>query len=190
MSYSKKDSDVELFQQRLVGFLGCGEVLMDDGQRKRVDQLRAGDLVDGTHRVKCVIKTMTGHKALIVRLGTGGWTPNHPVLYNNVWHLPLSIGEVSEEDCEAVYNFVLESGHFLTIGSVKTCTIGHEFQGPVIEHPFYGKRRAGVPHMLDILEESYGYYQGLVVLEDVEFEKDSNGYSYIVKKHSYNGYFS
>ena len=152
---------------------------MADGSRARVDALAAGDLVHGGHRVLCTVVTNTPGGAGIVRIGSsesGGWTPNHPILSNGTWYLPGDIVPERHEDCKCVYNFVLETGHILTIGSIDTCTIGHNFTGPVIEHPFYGRRVTGVPHMLDILEGMPGYSAGLVFLEHSAVKRDEQGY--------------
>lgn len=161
-------------------FLGSGMVWMGDGSRKRVDMIRKGDIVNGGHVVLCVTKTyVVGGLAEIVRLGnpsSGGWTPNHPVRYGETWYLPGDIQAEHLEVCEAVYNFVLESGHILTIGEIETCTIGHQFEGPVVEHPFFGRRVKGTPHMLDILEKDPNYGTGLVVWSDVLTCRDTKGY--------------
>lgn len=158
-------------------FIGCGQVLMADGSRTRVDALKKGDLVHGGHRVVCVQKTIIdGGKTEIVRLDSGGWTPNHPVRYGKTWYLPGDIATERVETCDAVYNFVLESGHILTIGQVETCTLGHEFEDDVVAHPFYGKRRAGVPHIMDVLETSSGYQDGYVVMNYLNVRRDEQGY--------------
>ena len=161
-------------------FLGYGQVLMDDGSRKRVDELRKGDRVHEGHRVICSIKTyVRGGRTEIVHLGnseSGGWTPNHPVRFGETWYLPGDMAAEKVEFCGSVYNFVLESGHTLTIGNVETCTIGHAFEGPVIEHMYFGKRLEGVPHILDVIETSPGYSEGYVVWSDLTVERDEYGY--------------
>jgi hypothetical protein len=153
---------------------------MADGSRKRVDELRKGDRVDGDHSILCVLKTIVPEgKTEIVRLGSpdsGGWTPNHPVRFGTTWYLPGDIKPEVVEECDAVYNFVLESGHILTIGDVETCTMGHDFVGDVIEHPFYGKRTPNVQHVLDFLERSDGYEEGYVVWGPITLQRDQHGY--------------
>jgi hypothetical protein len=158
-------------------FTGDGLVLMHDGRQKRVDAIRKGDNVAGGHTVLCVLKTITGGYADIVRLGSvGGWTPTHPVCVGDIWFLPCDITPDRTESCDAVYNFVLGSGHYLYIGIMKTCTIGHDFTGPVIEHPYFGARRPNCHTMLDDLEASPNYSSGLVIWGDVSIQRDADGY--------------
>lgn len=158
-------------------FTGDGMALMNDGSRKRIDAIQKGDIMHDNHRVLCVLKTLTGGKAHIVRLGSsGGWTPNHPVRINGDWFLPGDMALEVIEECEAVYNFVMESGHFLIIGDTMTCTIGHDWTGPVIGHPYFGKREPNVHNMLDDLEASTNYDSGLVIWSDVSVQRDAQGY--------------
>ena len=161
-------------------FIGSGLVKMADSSLKRVDELRKGDLVYGGHRIRCVVLTLTDTgRTEIVRLGhdeSAGWTPNHPVRYNDTWYLPGDIKPERLEDCITVFNFVLDTGHIMIIGDVETCTLAHDFTGDVIEHPFYGKRRAGAPHIMDILEADTGYQDGLVVLSNKPVKRDELGY--------------
>jgi len=149
-------------------FLGDGEVLMAVGT-KRVDELRAGDIVHGGHEVQCVIKTLVTH-AMIVRLGDGsgcGFTEWHPVQFGNNWFHPKSLKEPVETPTGEILNFVLKSGHTLTINGVVTCTQGHEFEGPVIGHSYFGKRQAGVRHIIDDLMKSPGWAEGYVIWKNV-----------------------
>jgi len=156
-------------------FLGDGEVLMADGT-KRVDELRAGDLVHGGYEVQCVIKTLVTH-AMIVRLGDGaglGITEWHPVVDPHgstdgtlAWRHPNQLKTPVETPTDAIYNFVLKSGHTLMINGVLTCTQGHEFEGPVIGHSYFGKRQAGVRHIIDDLMKSPGWAEGYVIWKNV-----------------------
>ena len=161
-------------------FTGAGKVLMADGSRKRVDELRKNDVVDGNHRIVCVLKNkITEGKTEIVRLGenqTAGWTPRHPVRYGSTWCLPCDINPTVVEECDAVYNFALESGHILNIDGVETCTMGHTFEGIVVSHRFYGKRVQGCQHVLDFLETSEGYEEGYVVWGPITIQRDQYGY--------------
>jgi hypothetical protein len=159
-------------------FLGDGQVLMADGTTKRVDELYAGDLVHGGHQVQCVIKTLVTH-AMIVRLGDGigcGFTEWHPVQIEGKWFHPNSLKTPVKTSTDAIYNFVLKSGHTLTINGVITCTQGHEFEGPVIGHSYFGKRQAGVRHIIDDLMKSPGWDTGYVIWKNVRvfYDPDTN----------------
>ena len=155
-------------------FLADGQVLMAGGTTKRVDQLRAGDLVAGNHRIRCVLKTALLY-AEIVRLGDGlgcGFTKNHPVRFGGAWYHPRQLKEAFVTPTDAVYNFVLESGHILHINGVETCTLAHDFEGPVISHSYFGKRVPGLSNILDDLAVDPGWAEGYVTWRNVAFAYD------------------
>ena len=150
-------------------FLGDGMVLMVDGNELRVDQIRKGHRVNGNHRVLCVIKTLVTHSN-VVRLGDGtgcGFTEWHPVYIGGNWYHPNSLKNPTYMETDAIYNFVLESGHTMIINGIMTCTQGHEFEGPVIGHSYFGKRVAGQRHIIDDLMKSPGFDLGYVIWKNV-----------------------
>jgi hypothetical protein len=160
-------------------FLADGQVQMTTGTTKRVDQLRAGDLVAGNHRVRCVLKTEV-NRVMIVRLGEGpgcGFTENHPVRFGGAWYHPHQLKPSVDTRTDAVYNFVLDTGHILVINGVETCTMGHDFEGPVISHPYFGKRVPGLSNILDDLAVDPGWADGYVTWRNVHFAYNpQNGY--------------
>jgi hypothetical protein len=155
-------------------FLGDGLIRMADGTQKRVDQVRAGDHVHGNHRVHCTLKTEVKN-AQIVRLGDGvgcGFTEWHPVRFGNTWFHPNQLKEPILTRTDAIYNFVLASGHTLNINGIETCTMAHDFEGPVISHPYFGKRIPGQRHILDDLMKSPGWSEGSIIWRNVKVYYD------------------
>lgn len=151
-----------------------GQVTMENGHRKEVADIRAGDRLEGGHIVRCVIKTEIDGTN-IVRLGDGpkgGWTIWHPVLQlHNKWEHPANLGPIVASDAKALYNFVLWTGHYIRLNGVQTCTMAHEFTGDaVIEHPYFGKRVPGKRNILDDLQASPGFNDGYVVWSNVRIE--------------------
>ena len=173
-------------------FLPASLVLMGDGSRKRCDQIRAGMVVvtlGGLTRVRCVLRTEV-REVDVVRLydgsnagigAEGGFTMWHPVYVGGKWQHPADIGQVERVATDAIYNFVLESGHMLDIGGTKTCTLGHSFHGPVIGHPYFGARVPGKRNIRDDLEADPGWIGGAITWRNLEVTNDPatgliNGY--------------
>ena len=156
-------------------FLGDGLVTMADGSQKRVDMVRAGDRVAGNYRVHCTIKTEV-RNAAIVRLGDGigcGFTEWHPVRIGGKWYHPNQLKEPILTPTDAIYNFILESGHILFINEVETCTMAHNFEeSDVIRHPYFGKRVPGQRHILDDLMKSPGWSEGAIIWRNVKVYYD------------------
>jgi hypothetical protein len=153
-----------------------GLVLMADGTEQDVSTLQPGDRVAGGHQIRCVIKTLISGIP-IVRLGHGrgaGFTLYHPILLKeNTWAHPCTVGHSERSNASALYNFVLWTGHILTLNGVKTCTMGHDFVGdPVIEHAYFGHRVPGKRNILDDLSASPGFEHGYVIWSNVQIEND------------------
>ena len=143
-------------------FHGAGMVSMADGSVKRVDQIRSGDFVkayteqrpletpectDSVYEVLIVIRTKTNNgRADFVNFNGLVLTPTHPIIVNNKsyasWCRPIDMMNKYSESCEYVYNFVLKSGHIITINNVNAVTLGHGFTGNKhIEHDFFGTHK-------------------------------------------------
>jgi hypothetical protein len=149
---------------------GCGTMWED------VSTLQPGDRVAGGHQIRCVIKTLIDGIP-IVRLGRGrgaGFTLYHPILLeDNTWAHPCTVGHSEKSDAKALYNFIIWTGHILTLNGVRTCTMAHEFTGdPIIEHAYFGRRVPGRRNILDDLSVSPGFETGYVVWSNVQVEND------------------
>lgn len=106
--------------------------LFNDGS-KRVDELRAGDVLldpsnyDKGNTIRCVVRYDVTRPQLIVRFGDAGLTEFHPILVNkedglltndpedSEWDHPGHLVRAIAEDLDAVYNVVLESGHMIIL---------------------------------------------------------------------------
>ncbi|CAF2713644.1 unnamed protein product [Rotaria sp. Silwood2] len=83
-------------------------------------------------------------------------TPWHPIGINKKWTFPHDIGDESVIECSEVYNFVLDSGHIIFINGIECVTLGHDFKGEVIEHPYYGTTKVlDDLRVLDVSNESF-----------------------------------
>lgn len=138
-------------------FGGEGLVKMADGTSKRVDAIRAGDVVvtplnAGTASVKLVLETqcdpqMPPHMTHINDLPI---TAYHPVMHENRWTFPTDIKKaVPEPSRRFVFSFLLTNGHTMSINDITCITLGHGFSSNVARHPYFGTSR--VVHDLEEL---------------------------------------
>ncbi|CAF0751215.1 unnamed protein product [Didymodactylos carnosus] len=126
-------------------FHGDCLVLLANGSTKLVKYIRKGDVLktanslDGT-TVKYVAKSICSNgKVDMVNFDSGLIiSPWHPVRINGNWIFPCDIGNATEIKCAEVYNFALDSHHIVIVNGVECVTLGHNFKGKVIEHPYYG----------------------------------------------------
>ena len=124
----------------------------------------------------------------------GGFTPWHPVFPSETdtrpgptdlgWVHPADIGQIERVQTDAVYNFVLEyasvgdqqSGDnrpgILIVDGLMACTLGHDMQGPVISHPYFGQKEVGKRNIIEDLQELPDWANGNVVIRNGHFHND------------------
>jgi len=147
-------------------FDGSCLVSMDDGSKKRVGEIKKGDVVQcwnqKTASVVCVVKTHTQNNvADLVTLDSGLLvTPWHPVRINGQWTFPNSVGKCTSQPCPAVFSFVLASSHVMIINDVECVTLGHQLSGETVQHPYFGTGK-----IVEDLAQMKGWDAGLVELD-------------------------
>ena len=78
------------------------------------------------------------------------------------WHFPSDIGVTEKnEECDAVYSFLLDSVHSMLIGGIECCTLGHGMSEEVVAHPYLGTER-----VIDDLMNMRGFEQGIIEFYD------------------------
>jgi hypothetical protein len=148
-------------------FSGECLVRMASGTEKQVCDIIQGDVVMGPKGpavVECVVKThcVDGKEDLVIFPSGLRVTPYHPVLdATNHWRFPIDLHPIQRElSCDAVYNFVLRSGHVMVIEGVACVTLGHGIlDDEVVSHAYFGTSR-----IVDDLRSMRGWHAGLVEL--------------------------
>lgn len=122
-------------------------------------------VTNATGQVRCVVRTVapTGMQQLVRLPGNAqlAATPWHPIRVraSEPWTFPVHVGVMAHEPCEAVYNFVLASGHVMLIGGVECATLAHGVTGDVREHAYWGTQA-----VLDDLRAMPGWQAGYVTI--------------------------
>lgn len=155
---------------------GCwapgSQMKMADGTRKAVEDLRRGDRVwtiAGPATVKYAIKMGTAQMMQpMVRLAKCTITPWHPVLDKMVWVYPADIGKVEDMPIQEVYNVILDGGHIVDVGGTLTVSLGHGFQGKVIEHYFFGNEA----RIIQAISAQPGFAEGRPVFKNLKAIKE------------------
>jgi len=153
-------------------------VLMADGSMKLIKDLTKGDQIMGSNgqavKITCVVKTVCkDNKAQLVKFDNGlKITAWHPIRLNGKFFFPCTAEEEMPFEykffeCEAVYNFVIESDHLMTVNGVECVTLGHGFQEDVVRHEYYGTSA-----IIDDLKRMEGWENGLVMLGSGDMKRD------------------
>jgi Mg-chelatase subunit ChlD len=145
------------------------------GREKCVKDLKKGDFVSCPGSgplyttVKCVIRTKVNNISQLVNLTNGLMiTPWHPVRVDGVWKFPHDLGPVKNVQCDYVYNIVLDNVHVMYINNWECVTMGHNFKGPVVGHPYFGSSQ-----VIRDLMKLPGWEEGLITLDNPIVARDS-----------------
>jgi hypothetical protein len=167
-------SNMQVFHNQYGGcFAGKSLVKMANGDIKLVQDICKDDLILSSEgkavKIVCVQKTLCNqNKPLMVQFDNGlVITPYHPIRLNNKWEFPCTLQAPQEHDSEAIYNFVLESGHIMLINGVECVTLAHGFQEDVVRHPYFGTNA-----VIEDLQNMEGWERGLVVLTKEAVNRD------------------
>ena len=137
-------------------------VSMADGSLKPASLIVKGDTVMTPHgpaTVQCVVVYFG--PTTTVRLASGlRITKWHPIYYDGRWWFPTNLITYGERTETAVYNFVLNHAHTIIVNSMACCTLGHNIEGPVIGHDFYGTSK-----VIDALKKFDSYASGVVHID-------------------------
>jgi len=146
-------------------FAGNCLALMADGTHKSLSTIQKGDLVMTPSgiatRVLCIVETICvgGKTSLVEFVGGLLVTPWHPIQVHGTWEFPANVGVSKERACVAVYSFLLESEHVMTINGIHCVSLAHGMSGKVVAHPYFG-----TSSVVDDLKQMNGWKDGHVQL--------------------------
>ncbi len=151
-------------------FGGDGLVLMNDGSYKPVFALEKNDIVFGGAKIVCKLVFNSSEGVDIVEYKDMLITPFHPIKVNGLWTFPIDVCDSHDMKLTTVYNFILDSKHIIIVNDVECVTLGHNFTGDIIEHPYFGSNK-----IVDDLKNKDGWGNGLIVFNDVHVIRDDKG---------------
>lgn len=145
-----------------------------------VKDLRKGDIVvdmnGNTGAIVCVIKSKVEH-GIISLANINGMliTPPHPIHFNGEWVHAGDVGIITDEVCDYVYNFVLDTNHKMAINGVDVITIGHGYTDGILAHDIY---RTSL--FVDLLKRYNDWEKGIIhgFKYVPEYDSDNNIISY------------
>lgn len=158
-------------------------VTLSDGTFKYVDAINKGDKVktsEGSATVRTVVKSEMFRNVKMVKFESGLLiTPYHPIRVDNKWHFPINYqNNVTEVYNDYIYSFVLDKHHTCFVNNIETVTLGHNFTGETIYHPFFGSSK-----VIEELKKLEGWEQGQVILPFDSLERHSEtGEVYGIRK--------
>jgi len=166
-------------------FTGKWLVNMADGTNKAVQDIQPGDIVisrntiNGTARVKCVLKLQIMYDMLMICLnGKDAITHFHPFYIDsdsnsNNWIFPEDYTSATHGAIagEYMYDFILDSGHTVNMqGGFNFACLGHGITtSAVIRHAYFGTNR-----IIDDLKDHDDWVKGYITLNEWRFIRNND----------------
>lgn len=147
-----------------------GIVSMKDNTYKKIKDIEKDDVLSNGATIVCKIVYKSDCEIELVKYQNLTITPYHPVFVNNKWTFPKDLSSDNYDYKNIVYNFVLDSHHIMVVDGIECVTLGHNFSGDVIEHPYFGTNK-----VIDDLKQHKGWNSGVIEYYNVHFARDSDG---------------
>jgi len=152
-------------------------VTMADGSRRRAADIRKGDLLAGAlqgskaSEVVCSVRTVApeGRFPMVSLEGGLRITAYHPIQVEGTWQFPCEQAEIEEQQCDAVFTFLLkEGGSAVEVEGVACSALGHGLTQGAAAHPYYSSHEA----VLKDLQRFPGFAAGMVDLRAGSIRRD------------------
>lgn len=156
-------------------FDGNSDIKMYNNTYKKVKDLIKGDEVLSINNVKakieCIIITKINKEHIqMCNINEMLITPYHPVIYNNKWIYPINVVKPKNIKIELVYNLVLSNGNVVVyLNNTPVVTLGENNIIDINIHHAYLNSN----NVINDLSNKVGYYNGVVVLEQSDFVRDT-----------------
>jgi hypothetical protein len=166
--------------------IGTSGVLMADKSIKEIRDIKKGDLVitcdpynineQVISEVECLVFTKShNYKELLSTISNKATslsiTPYHPVLNYGLdkWIYPCTLSPPLTRACEGVYTLVVKNRFPVIVQGFVYATLGHNIEGDVIGHPYFGTEK-----VINDLKKFISYSSGLVELKKEYFIRYNN----------------
>ncbi|OUM63709.1 hypothetical protein PIROE2DRAFT_9719, partial [Piromyces sp. E2] len=163
-------------------FNGDAIVLLNNGQTKRVKDLKKGDCLKNHSIVQCVIEQncfsncINGNnnrnnlgKPYMCDIHGVLFTPYHPILINGTWYFPIDLIDAQPVSVGSWFNLILEDKvnqkyEVEFLNGVKAITLGHyRNENKILSHPYFGTDLV----LKDLKErDPIGYSKGYIHIKE------------------------
>jgi len=160
--------------------IGTSGVLMANKNTKEIQHIKKGDKVitcdpnnlneQVISEVECLVFTESpDYKESLSTVQNNtmslSLTPYHPILNNeDRWIHPCTLSPPLFRACRGVYTLVVKNRYPVIVQGFVYATLGHNIQGPVIGHPFFGTNK-----VINDLKRFNTFTEGFVELKKANY---------------------
>jgi hypothetical protein len=142
---------------------------------KSVNDIRSGDIVyspfnnNNKAKVMCVLKLKINKKINMCNINGMQITAYHPIYVANTWKFPIDISDLTLNEIDYVYDFVLDTDHVVEINGINVITLGHGFKfNDIVYHEYFGDKI-----ITDLMKHS-DWIIGYIQLDEYSFVRNDD----------------
>ena len=146
-------------------FTGNAFVEMNKGNKKKVKDLRKGDILLNGAEVLCVVENKINKVENVVCINDVCFSLYHPIEIKGKWVFPCQCFKVEKKFIDSWFNLVLKNKHEIELNGIKAITLGHNRTEGILKHPYFGTKKVIEALMkYDTFQKGYIYTSNLKII--------------------------
>ena len=150
-------------------FTGNAFVEMNKGNKKKVKDLRKGDILLNGAEVLCVVENKINKVENVVCINDVCFSLYHPIEIKGKWVFPCQYFKVEKKFIDSWFNLVLKNKHEIELNGIKAITLGHNRTEGILKHPYFGTKK-----VIEALMKYDTYKKGYVYTSNLKVVRKNN----------------
>ena len=150
-------------------FTGNAFVEMNKGNKKKVKDLRKGDILLNGAEVLCVVENKINKVENVVCINDVCFSLYHPIEIKGKWVFPCQCFKVEKKFIDSWFNLVLKNKHEIELNGIKAITLGHNRTEGILRHPYFGTKK-----VIEALMKYDTYKKGYIHTSNLKVVRKNN----------------
>jgi Mg-chelatase subunit ChlD len=150
-------------------FTGNAFVEMNKGNKKKVKDLRKGDILLNGAEVLCVVENKINKVENVVCINDVCFSLYHPIEIKGKWVFPCQYFKVEKKFIDSWFNLVLKNKHEIELNGIKAITLGHNRTEGILKHPYFGTKK-----VIEALMKYDTYKKGYIHTSNLQVVRKNN----------------
>ena len=150
-------------------FTGNAFVEMNKGNKKKVKDLRKGDILLNGAEVLCVVENKINKVENVVCINDVCFSLYHPIEIKGKWVFPCQYFKVEKKFIDSWFNLVLKNRHEIELNGIKAITLGHNRTEGILKHPYFGTKK-----VIEALMKYDTYKKGYIHTSNLKVVRKNN----------------
>ena len=150
-------------------FTGNAFVEMKKGNKKKVKDLRKGDILLNGAEVLCVVENKINKVENVVCINDVCFSLYHPIEIKGKWVFPCQCFKVEKKFIDSWFNLVLKNKHEIELNGIKAITLGHNRTEGILKHPYFGTKK-----VIEALMKYDTYKKGYIHASNLKVVRKNN----------------